>query len=189
MTTTGDRRSTSDRALACAQCGTETVSTAWTSDAFTWGEGDSAVTLPVRVPVRSCSSCGFSYLDHKAEDIRHAAVCDHLGVLAPSAIRAIRRKYGMSQAEFTRITGFGEATISRWENGIVIQNVANDRYLRLLREDYGVMTLLRELVNGRGEDPAKPELRIRPADRRFRKLEDISKHRRNQQRFALRLAS
>lgn len=189
MTTTGDRHPASDRAIECAQCGAETVSTEWTTDAFVWGDGDSAVTLRVRVPFRSCSSCGSSYLDHEAEDIRHAAVCDHLGVLAPSAIRAIRRKYRMSQAEFARVTGFGEATIGRWENGIVIQNVANDRYLRLVRERYGVMTWLRDFANGRAKDPGKPEIRGRRPHRRFRKLGNISKHRRNQQVFLLRVAS
>jgi hypothetical protein len=32
------------------------------------------------------------------------------------------------------LTGFGEATISRWERGRLLQNRANDRYLRLLAE-------------------------------------------------------
>lgn len=38
----------------------------------------------------------------------------------------------MSRTAFAEITGFGEATLNRWERGAVIQNRANDRYLRLL---------------------------------------------------------
>ena len=38
----------------------------------------------------------------------------------------------MTRAAFTRVTGLGEATLNRWENGIMIQTLANDRYLRLL---------------------------------------------------------
>ena len=40
----------------------------------------------------------------------------------------------MSRADFSRLTGLGEATLNRWENGILIQNAANDRYLRLLKD-------------------------------------------------------
>ena len=97
----------------------------------------------------------------------------------------------MSQAEFARVTGFGEATIGRWENGLVIQNVANDRYLRLLRERYGVMTWLRDFTNGRAEEPGQPDLTNRLPSRRFRELAaaDIGKHRRNQRSFSVRLAA
>ena len=38
----------------------------------------------------------------------------------------------MSRTDFAELTGFGEATLNRWERGAVIQNRANDRYLRLL---------------------------------------------------------
>ena len=31
--------------------------------------------------------------------------------------------------------GLGEATIGRWENGLVIQNYASDRYVRLLAKE------------------------------------------------------
>ena len=38
----------------------------------------------------------------------------------------------MSRNAFAQLTGFGEASLGRWENGITIQNVANDRFLGLL---------------------------------------------------------
>ena len=38
----------------------------------------------------------------------------------------------MSRAAFSRVSGIGEATLNRWENGLLVQNRANDRFLRLL---------------------------------------------------------
>jgi putative zinc finger/helix-turn-helix YgiT family protein len=66
--------------------------------------------------------------------ISHKAICKVLGLLTPDEIRAVRDRLAMSQVEFSKLTGFGEATISRWERGRLLQNRANDRYLRLLAE-------------------------------------------------------
>ena len=41
----------------------------------------------------------------------------------------------MSRALFARVTGFGEATLARWEHGEVIQNTSNDSFLRLLMDE------------------------------------------------------
>ena len=38
----------------------------------------------------------------------------------------------MTRARFAQVTGLGEASLNRWENGLTIQTRANDRYLRLL---------------------------------------------------------
>ena len=117
--------------------------TRWREHAFRYGAGASAVELNVTLPVRVCRSCGFEFLDHEAETLQHDAVCAHLGVLTPKEIRGIRRMHGMSRAEFSRVTGLGEATLNRWENAILIQNAANDRYLRLLARHENVRRLER----------------------------------------------
>ena len=49
----------------------------------------------------------------------------------------------MSRAAFAKVTGLGEATLNRWENGLLIQNRANDRYLRLLASPGNVQALKR----------------------------------------------
>ncbi len=72
---------------------------------------------------------------HESEGLtRHEAECRRLGVLTPAEIRALRKDYDMSRAEFARVTGFGEATLARWERGEVIQNTSNDSFLRMLME-------------------------------------------------------
>ena len=65
-------------ALSCPLCGEENVSTAMTCHEFDYGSGDSLVKLRARVPARRCGSCGFEYLDDRAERLKHKVVWDHL---------------------------------------------------------------------------------------------------------------
>ena len=116
----------------CPVCGEDQVTTYNHRYDFEYGSGGSAVTLHVELPIRRCDTCDFEFLDQDGERIKHEAVCRHLGVLTSTEIRGIRERYGMSRASFAELTGLGEATLNRWENGVVIQNPANDRYLRLL---------------------------------------------------------
>ena len=116
----------------CPQCGDDTVTTFRHRHTFVYGSGESAVDLTVELPVRHCGSCEITFLDDEAERLEHEAVCQHFGVLTPAEIQRIRESYGMTRAAFAQVTGLGEATLNRWENGIMIQTLANDRYLRLL---------------------------------------------------------
>ena len=117
--------------ITCFDCNTPARTTGRTHT-FTYGYGADAAELTVDLPVRVCPSCGLEFLDHEAETLKHEAVCAHLGVLSPSKIRGIRGMYGMSRAAFSKVIGVDEATLTRWENGILIQSAANDRYLRRL---------------------------------------------------------
>lgn len=140
----------SDR--TCPVCGEDRVTTFFHRDTFEYGTGASAVTLHVDLPVRRCAECDLEFLDHEAEQLRHDAVCNHLGVLTSTQVRAIRKQYGMTRSSFAEVTGLGEATLNRWENGVVIQNPANDRYLRLL----GMPDVFRRLA----ELPAGPSSQV-----------------------------
>jgi putative zinc finger/helix-turn-helix YgiT family protein len=117
----------------CPNCGAKDIRTTWIEDPFPYGVGVEPVQLTARVPLRTCAACGCEYYDEDAEDARHEAICRHLGVQTPAEIAALRKKYGLSRAEFARLTKLGEATIARWERGALIQNAANDRFLSLLR--------------------------------------------------------
>ena len=122
-----------NRDYACPQCGeTSTVTTSPYLHTFRYGSGESAVDLSVELPLRRCSACEFEFLDDEAERLEHETICAYLGVLSPKEIRGIREAYDLSRNEFAQVTGLGEATLNRWENGIKIQTLANDRYLRLL---------------------------------------------------------
>lgn len=135
---------------ACPECGHSEMDTRWEDCSFTYGSGTDAVEISVRLPVRKCRQCGFEFFDEEAEDLRHEAVCRHLGRLTPEEIKALRAKYGFSRADLSRLTGLGEATIARWERGELIQNAGNDSLLWLLRYQENVGRLR---MRANAEDP------------------------------------
>ena len=115
----------------CPLCESPAV-TNWQASVYSYGEGDATVDLPVNLPVRVCGACDFEYLDEEGERLQHEAFCQHLGVLAPREIREIRKAHGMTRSQFAELTGFGEASVGRWERGAGVQSLASDHYLRLL---------------------------------------------------------
>lgn len=119
-------------AIRCSLCGENSVTTTIVDHSFLYGSGDEAATLTVKVPVRTCSSCGAEFLDTESEEIKHDAVCRHLGVLTPRQIQRLRKLHDLSRADFARLTKLGEATLGRWERGSLVQNSAYDQYLYLL---------------------------------------------------------
>lgn len=165
----------------CFECDAP-VGTEWREHAFTCGVGDSAVELKVTLPVRVCTECGFEFLDHEAETLQHEAICAHLDVLTPKEIRGIRKMHGMSRARFAKLTGFGEATLNRWENAILIQNTANDRYLRLLSWRDSIQRLERRDSSSVTPLPSSSPIR-------FRVIEISEEYRQKQAKFALRMAA
>lgn len=126
-------RSQSLTSRECPDCGSTNLTTRFAPDRFTYGVGPDAVQLQVDVPFHRCGDCGFEYTDAEAEDLRHEAVCRHLGVLVPSEIRDLRNSYHLTRAEFAEATRIGAASLARWETGQLIQNPANDNFLYLLK--------------------------------------------------------
>jgi DNA-binding transcriptional regulator YiaG len=123
-------------------------------DTFVYGTGSSAAELSALVPVHTCSACGFEYTDAAAEEARHEAVCQHLGLLAPRQIVGIRKYYGMTRGEFAGLSRFGEASLARWETGSILQNPGNDQLLYLLRFPDNIERL-RERAAGKETAPAE----------------------------------
>lgn len=149
---------------SCPNCAEISISYRTEVETFQYGHGDDTPTLSAHVSVYTCRSCGEDFLDHTADEARHTAVCRHLGVLTPDEIANIRTRYGLSRAEFSKITRLGEATLARWERGSLIQNLANDRYLRLLSEVDNLARLreledLPSLVGGAVAERSHPKFR------------------------------
>ena len=169
----------------CPQCDGVSVITTWHHDVFDYGSGESAVKLHVDLPVRRCASCDFEFLDHEGHWLRHEAVCRHLGVLSPVEVRGIRKRHGMNRSEFAQVTGLGEATLNRWENGTLVQNRANDRYLRLI----AIPEVMNRLTKLLAPDSVSSPAPVCSGANQFRLLEVSEQHRRAQHGFKLRLAS
>jgi putative zinc finger/helix-turn-helix YgiT family protein len=165
------------RRRTCDECGQLAIRKVAVEQAFPFGVGEERTLLRATVPVWKCDACGEQYTDHEAEEIRHEAVCRHLKRLTPREICELREGYGLSQDEFALVTGFGSASVKRWETGALIQNEAADRYLRLLL-DPAVFEKLQALQRGSDMPP-------RPTAHRYRT--DVETRREEAQLFRLRL--
>ncbi len=89
----------------------------------------------------------------------------------------------MSRAAFSKMTGLGQATLNRWENGILIQNRANDRYLRLLASRANVQAL-EQLASAATRSLATSDANVS----RFRYIKVSEEYRQQQAGFRLRAA-
>src|SRR5262249_40154266 len=86
-------------ALRCPVCGSGDVQSTAMEETFTYGIGENAARISVTVPLRTCGECGYQYTDYEAEELRHDAVCRHLGVLAPREIVFTRQQFGLSSTD------------------------------------------------------------------------------------------
>jgi putative zinc finger/helix-turn-helix YgiT family protein len=157
-------------AMSCGQCGSTRVTASLQNDEFQYGNDSNAINLTVRVPVFSCANCGLQFTTEEAEVLRHDAVCKHLGLLSPAAIREIRGRYGLTREKFAAVTGLGTASLARWETGELIQSSAHDNFLRLLAHPENLDRLSHRVK----EVPASRESKVTSIDyqreRRFKAL-------------------
>jgi putative zinc finger/helix-turn-helix YgiT family protein len=138
----------------CPLCGKGKLEDRLITERYEYGEGSEKVMVVAEnLPVRVCpvAGCETTISNPEAARIHHDAICRALGLLTHDQVRDLRESFGLTQGEFAQLTGIGEATISRWERGLVIQNRAMDNYLRLLARDPGSIRHLREL-----KQPAAP---------------------------------
>jgi putative zinc finger/helix-turn-helix YgiT family protein len=66
------------------------------------------------------------------------------GLLSAGEIRAIRERFGLTQAQLARLLRLGANTVSRWESGRNVQTAAMDILLRLIRDLPGSIDYLRK---------------------------------------------
>lgn len=78
-----------------------------------------------------CRNCLEIVLDDAANLQISDSFRRQLGVLAPEQIRKDRERLRRTQGELAAMLGVAEATLSRWESGGQIQQIAMDRLLRL----------------------------------------------------------
>lgn len=103
--------------------------------------------ITLTVPVRICTTCGEEILDEELDGktlnmfYKKYRMLEHL--LLPEEIKVIRQKYNLSQSSFAKFLGFGEKTITRYENG-AIQDVCHDNLIRLMDSIDSFIILWRE---------------------------------------------
>lgn len=129
--------------VACFQCG---APTAIVEEPHTRHLGRRRVTFVDRF--HRCPDCGETFYTGEMADesIRRAsaAIRAKSGLLAPDEILAIRRTYGLTQAQMERLIGAGKKTVVRWERGTIPQSRTADTLLRVLRDHPDAVARLAE---------------------------------------------
>lgn len=126
----------------CIDCDQEVLATITEKEEQYTVKGDGPFSIRARVPV--CPRCGAELFDEEIETENQKKLYGQYrrkhGLLLPEEIKAIRERYGLTQKSFSRLLGFGEVTIHRYESGsiqdkahdTVIRNAQNPRFIQEL---------------------------------------------------------
>lgn len=95
--------------------------------------------ITCKIKIRRCLICKEEIIDRELDNESLKLFYNEYkrknNLLLPSEIKTIREKYQLTQSVFAKILGFGEKTITRYENG-AIQDLAHDNLIRLMDSIY-----------------------------------------------------
>ena len=135
----------------CPECGKKEVRPAAVQHTSQIKHDGRLYTVEVpRLRVPQCGACGELVFDNDADEQIAQALREQLGLLSGVQIRNNRDELGLSQREMAEHLGVAVETISRWENGALIQTRAMDRYLRVY---FAVPAARAALVGQTGASP------------------------------------
>lgn len=97
-----------------------------------------------------CNKCGTEFEDLNSSydpyNIAYEEYRNRKGMVHPTQIIEFRKKYGLTQKELSDLLGFGDVTLSRYENG-ALQDEVHDKLLRLAMEPANLIELLKQKKN------------------------------------------
>jgi len=100
--------------------------------------------IEIEAEVVICQKCGTKVFDEERDSRNLEKAYNQYrqkhNLLSPDEIRTIREKYGLSQRSLSRLLGWGEITIHRYENGAVQDNAHNNT-LRLIEDPRNIQNL------------------------------------------------
>ncbi len=101
--------------------------------------------IPVEVEYFRCEECGEEFEKSRSGydplEIAYGEYRRRKGMVQPEEIYKLRKKYGLTQKEFSSLLGIGIATLNRYENG-ALQDEAHDRILRLSMDPRNLLELI-----------------------------------------------
>lgn len=116
----------------CPECGKKQVRPATVQHTSQIKHDGRLYTVEVpSLQVPKCGNCGELVFDNTADEQIAQALRQQLGILSGSEIRKNRETLGLSQRALAEHLGVAVETISRWENCVLTQTRAMDRYLRV----------------------------------------------------------
>jgi putative zinc finger/helix-turn-helix YgiT family protein len=114
--------------------------------------------IPVAVEYYKCLACGEEFEDPGSHDDpldkAYREYRKRHSMLQPEEINALRKRYGLTQNEMSRLLGWGGATLSRYENG-ALQDDAHEKTLRLITEPHNLLRLIEESPDTLTEEKRK----------------------------------
>jgi hypothetical protein len=175
----------------CMDCGGARLVESMETQEFSYGEPQKAVMLSATMPVITCEDCGYQYFDGRGEVARLESICHHLGVQTPQLIRESREMTGFSRVPYCELSGFGIASLQRWESGTGIPNSSTDNLIYLLRFRENVERLQKRKSRTSNADRqtaavVAPEAHTRCGVKRFARLANRSRVTIQSQEWALR---
>ena len=100
--------------------------------------------IEIEAEVAICQKCGARIFDEERDsrnlEVAYGRYREKHNLLLPDEIRRTREKYVLSQRALSRLLGWGEITIHRYENG-AIQDKAHDSTLRLIEDPRNMQIL------------------------------------------------
>ena len=103
--------------------------------------------ISILAKVRVCECCNEIIWDEELDSQNllnaFAEYREKHNLLQPEEIRAVREKYGLSQVSFARVLGFGDKTITRYENGS-IPDAAQNNVMLLVKQPHNFEILLEQ---------------------------------------------
>ncbi len=104
-------------------------------------------TIDLDFELSRCVKCGEEFINPKTDRDplveAYKIFRKRHNMVQPEQIKELRKRYGMTQGELSRILGWGAVTLSRYENGS-LQDAAHDSALKLLRDPQNLLRLIKE---------------------------------------------
>jgi len=121
--------------------------------------------IPVEVEFFLCKECGEEFEKVKPDndplEVAYKEYRRRKGMVQPEEIYKLRKKYGLTQKEFSNLLGIGVATLNRYENG-ALQDEAHDRILRLSMDPRNLLELIESnpgLLKSKGRENIVQKIR------------------------------
>ncbi len=124
----------------CTACGNDTVSERIATVKHMIGRRDVVIDNDRHLYCSTCGNVSYrgSMLDENQQAIA-VKIRTEDGLLTPEELKAIRLKYGFTQAEMEKLLTIGPKTWVRWERGKVVQSSAADEMIRQLAKNPEVL--------------------------------------------------
>lgn len=114
-----------------------------------------------------CMECGEEFENTRGQDslaLAYEKYRHKHEMLQPNEIREHRKRYGLTQKELSQLLGWGDVTLSRYENG-ALHSEAHEKILRLAMEPHNLKTLIMDAPEALSEDKREQLLKeLRAAD-------------------------